>query len=139
MSEPQWCGGDVGPLSHSQDIPQHPGDGIQIFRSSYHFTPQIPSLRIHVILWLDYNHSKESYHVLRYGEMRSSPLWGKVIVNLNHLLLALSSAVNILIYSYKVSIQTLTIQDHSVQVTNNSGLIFLQVSSPYLLSVVPFC
>ena len=97
----------------------------------HHFTSQIPSLRIHVILWLDYNHSKESYHVLRYGEMRSSPLWGKVIVNLNHLLLALSSAVNILIYSYKVSIQTLTIQDHSVQVTNNSGLIFLQVSSPY--------
>ena len=38
MSEPQWCGGDVGPLSHSQDIPQHPGDGIQIFRSFYHFT-----------------------------------------------------------------------------------------------------
>ena len=69
----------------------------------HHFTSQIPSLRIHVILWLDYNHSKESYHVLRYGEMRSSPLWGKVIVNLNHLLLALSSAVNILIYSYKVS------------------------------------
>ena len=40
MSEPQWCGGDVGPLSHSQDIPQHPGDGIQILRSSHHFTSQ---------------------------------------------------------------------------------------------------
>ena len=37
-----------------------------------------------------------------YGEMNYSPVWGKVIVNINHLLLTLSSALNIIIYSYKV-------------------------------------
>ena len=49
-----------------------------------------------------HNDSQESYHLLIYGEMNHSPLWGKVIVNINHLLLTISSAVNIIIYSYKV-------------------------------------
>ena len=45
---------------------------------------------------------KESYHILRYGAMENPPLWGKIIVKFSHLLLTLSSAINILIYSYKV-------------------------------------
>ena len=45
---------------------------------------------------------QESYHVLRYGAMENPPLWGKIIVKFSHLLLTLSSAMNILIYFYKV-------------------------------------
>ena len=45
---------------------------------------------------------QESYHVLRYGSLENPPLWGKIIVKFSHLLLTLSSAINILIYSYKV-------------------------------------
>ena len=30
--------------------------------------------------------------------------WGKVVIKFSHLLLSLSSAINILIYSYKVSL-----------------------------------
>lgn len=44
---------------------------------------------------------QESYHILRYGAMENPPLWGKIIVKFSHLLLTLSSAINILIYSYK--------------------------------------
>ena len=81
---PQWC--DPGPrrLSRSQDLPQHTGQ------------------RGPVRTW-SYNYSQESYHLMIYGEMNYSPVWGKVIVNINHLLLTLSSALNIIIYSYKVS------------------------------------
>lgn len=39
-----------------------------------------------------------------YGSLRYEPLWGKVLIKLSHLLLCLSSAVNIIIYSYKVNI-----------------------------------
>ena len=45
----------------------------------------------------------ESYHMLRYGKMTTEPLWSKIVIKLSHLLLALSSAVNIIIYSAKVS------------------------------------
>ena len=34
--------------------------------------------------------------------MENPPLWGKIIVKFSHLLLTLSSAMNILIYFYKV-------------------------------------
>ena len=47
----------------------------------------------------------ESYHLLLYGEMmpeKQEPLWGRIVIKISHLLLTLSSAVNILIYSYKV-------------------------------------
>ena len=47
----------------------------------------------------------ESYHLLRYGEMiqeKEEPLWGKIVIKFSHLLLTLSSAINIIIYSYKV-------------------------------------
>ena len=47
----------------------------------------------------------ESYHLLRYGEMiqeNEEPLWGKIVIKFSHLLLTLSSAINIIIYSYKV-------------------------------------
>ena len=47
---------------------------------------------------------QESYHVLRYGGMKNPPLWGKIVVKFSHLLLTLSSAINIIIYSYKVSV-----------------------------------
>ena len=50
----------------------------------------------------------ESYHLLRYGEMipdKEEPLWGKIVIKISHLLLTLSSAVNIIIYSYKVNIE----------------------------------
>lgn len=46
----------------------------------------------------------ESYHLLRYGARISEseePLWGKIVIKFSHLLLTLSSAINILIYSYK--------------------------------------
>ena len=45
----------------------------------------------------------ESYHMLRYGKMTAEPLWSKIIIKLSHLLLSLSSAVNIIIYSAKVT------------------------------------
>ena len=41
-----------------------------------------------------------------YGKMEREPLWGKIIIKFSHLLLSLSSAINILIYSYKVRIET---------------------------------
>ena len=44
----------------------------------------------------------ESYHMLRYGKLLEDPLWGKIVIKFSHLLLTLSSAVNIIIYSYKV-------------------------------------
>ena len=47
----------------------------------------------------------ESYHLLRYGEMiqeKNEPLWGEIVIKFSHLLLTLSSAINIIIYSYKV-------------------------------------
>ena len=47
----------------------------------------------------------ESYHLLCYGTRISEseePLWGKIVIKFSHLLLTLSSAINILIYSYKV-------------------------------------
>merc|ERR1719342_716193 len=36
-----------------------------------------------------------------YGALRYEPLWGKILIKISHLLLCLSSAVNIIIYSYK--------------------------------------
>ena len=45
----------------------------------------------------------ESYHMLRYGKMTAEPLWSKIIIKLSHLLLSLSSALNIIIYSAKVT------------------------------------
>ena len=42
--------------------------------------------------------------MVRYGPMEKEPLWGKIIIKFSHLLLSLSSAINILIYSYKVGI-----------------------------------
>ena len=47
---------------------------------------------------------QESYHLLQYGAMTNPPFWGKVVIKFSHLLLSLSSAINILIYSYKVSL-----------------------------------
>merc|ERR1711872_98221 len=43
----------------------------------------------------------ESYQMLMWGDLKFTPLWGKVIIQLSHLLLTVSSAVNIIIYSYK--------------------------------------
>jgi len=40
--------------------------------------------------------------MLRWGSLRNKPLWAIIIIKLSHLLLTVSSAVNILIYSYKV-------------------------------------
>ena len=37
-----------------------------------------------------------------YGQLPHEPLWGRIMIKFSHLLLTLSSAVNILIYSYKV-------------------------------------
>ena len=37
--------------------------------------------------------------MVRYGPMEKEPLWGKIIIKFSHLLLSLSSAINILIYS----------------------------------------
>ena len=46
----------------------------------------------------------ESYHRLLYGDLEHEPLWGKLVIKVSHLLLGLSSAGNIVIYSYKVRI-----------------------------------
>ena len=40
--------------------------------------------------------------MILYGELRFKPLWGRLTIKLSHLLLCLSSALNIIIYSYKV-------------------------------------
>ena len=39
---------------------------------------------------------------MRYGPIKDAPLWGKIIIKISHLLITLSSALNIIIYSYKV-------------------------------------
>ena len=59
---------------------------------------------------LDNSNFQESYHMVRYGPMEKEPLWGKIIIKFSHLLLSLSSAINILIYSYKVGISVTNIQ-----------------------------
>ena len=41
-----------------------------------------------------------------YGEMKYTPLWGRLVIKLSHILLSLSSALNIGIYSYKVNINS---------------------------------
>ena len=46
--------------------------------------------------------------ILSYGQLPHEPLWGRIMIKFSHLLLTLSSAVNILIYSYKVIIITLS-------------------------------
>jgi len=43
----------------------------------------------------------ESYQMVQYGELQFEPLWGRILIKCSHLLLTLSSAVNILIYSFK--------------------------------------
>jgi len=43
----------------------------------------------------------EGYELMVYGKHKFTPLWIKLMVNLSHVLLGVSSAVNILIYSYK--------------------------------------
>merc|ERR1719483_1001255 len=43
----------------------------------------------------------ESYQMLVYGSLKFKPFWCKVLIKCSHLMLGLSSAVNILIYSYK--------------------------------------
>ncbi|XP_023335794.1 FMRFamide receptor isoform X2 [Eurytemora carolleeae] len=43
----------------------------------------------------------ESYQMLMWGSLKYTPLWGRLVIKLSHLLLTVSSAVNILIYSYK--------------------------------------
>merc|ERR1719300_1738637 len=43
----------------------------------------------------------ECYQMIVYGALRYEPLWGKILIKISHLLLCLSSAVNIIIYSYK--------------------------------------
>ena len=40
--------------------------------------------------------------MLMWGKLMYTPLWGRLVIKLSHLLLTVSSAVNILIYSYKV-------------------------------------
>merc|ERR1719361_821446 len=42
----------------------------------------------------------ESYQVILYGELKMEPLWGRILIKFNHFLLTLSSALNIVIYSY---------------------------------------
>ena len=41
---------------------------------------------------------------MRYGPIEEDPLWGKIMIKISHLLIALSSALNIIIYSYKVGL-----------------------------------
>ena len=41
--------------------------------------------------------------MLAYGSLKFKPFWGKLMIKCSHTLLALSSAVNIIIYSYKVT------------------------------------
>jgi hypothetical protein len=40
--------------------------------------------------------------MLMWGSLKNEPLWAIIVIKLSHLLLTVSSAVNILIYSYKV-------------------------------------
>ena len=40
--------------------------------------------------------------MIMYGSLKFEPFWGRLVIKLSHLLLGMSSAVNILIYSYKV-------------------------------------
>ena len=41
------------------------------------------------------------------GGLTTEPLWGRILIKFSHFLLSLSSALNILIYSYKVIFQQL--------------------------------
>jgi len=43
----------------------------------------------------------ESYQMLVYGSLKFKPFWCKLLIKFSHLLLGMSSAFNILIYSYK--------------------------------------
>ena len=47
-----------------------------------------------------YEYSSESLKVILHGELMEEPLWGRIMIKLSHLLLTLSSALNIIIYSY---------------------------------------
>jgi hypothetical protein len=40
--------------------------------------------------------------MIAYGKMKFTPLWGSIVIKFSHLLLTISSALNIVIYSYKV-------------------------------------
>jgi hypothetical protein len=42
--------------------------------------------------------------MIAYGKMKFTPLWGSIVIKFSHLLLTISSALNIVIYSYKVNI-----------------------------------
>ena len=42
---------------------------------------------------------------LVYGSLNPEPLWGRLVIKLSHFLLGLGSAMNLLIYSYKVNNQ----------------------------------
>jgi len=43
----------------------------------------------------------ECYQMIVYGSLKYKPLWGRILIKVSHLLLCLSSAVNIVIYYYK--------------------------------------
>ena len=128
-------GGGPGGLSHSQDCHQYPGwralsphssqwcsnllyGYINTKCQSHSWIPDepIPSLNCdywqfwtpHLPLWRELS-VQESYHMLCYGPIKDAPLWGKIIIKISHLLITLSSALNILIYSYKVTLISLTV------------------------------
>ena len=43
--------------------------------------------------------------MILYGRLKFTPRWGKIVIKISHLLLTASSALNIIIYSYKVMIR----------------------------------
>ena len=52
------------------------------------------------------------FQMVRHGHLREHPTWLMVTVKVNHLLLTLNAAANILIYSFKVACSDLTKQSN---------------------------
>ena len=64
---------------------------------------------------------QESYHILRYGPIEDAPWWGKITIKISHLLITLSSALNIIIYSYKVGVDIITSASSKLKMTRTSN------------------
>ena len=55
---------------------------------------------VFLISWYFLNSYNNPPQVILYGELKTEPLWGRILIKFSHFLLTISSALNIIIYSY---------------------------------------
>ena len=52
--------------------------------------------------------------MVQYGRLEEHPAWVMILVKVNHVLLTINSATNIVIYSYKVQLYSLVVCQRNI-------------------------